>query len=235
VDLSQATALKADFDRDGFVIIRDFATRELVREIRSRAEEATRDVVREGPFSNITKGLERRDSYFGELLHNGSHVPIVETLLGRKPQPTTASLFTKTDNNQWVHPHADAIDGAVIWIALDETDRRNGCLQFLKGSHKRRAEFAHLRAHTPTDLSDHPDRVEAAMSVGDMVIFRTNTVHWSGPNHDGSVRRGFNCFYMGDSWRKSSATLGMKDWKAAVMKKKKKMEKKQKKAESASQ
>ena len=138
MDLSQATALKADFDQDGFVIIRDFAPRELVREIRSRAVAATKDMVREGPFSNVTKGLERRDSYFGELLHNGSHVPIVETLLGKKPQPTTASLFTKSDNDQQVHPHADAIDGAVIWIALDETDRRNGCLQFLKGSHKRR-------------------------------------------------------------------------------------------------
>ena len=231
MELSQATSLKADFDRDGFVIIRDFATREQVREIRSRAEEATRDVVRKGPFSNVTKGLERRDSFFGELLHNGSHVPIVETLLGRKPQPTTASLFTKIDNDQEVHPHADAIDGAVIWIALDETDRLNGCLQFLRGSHKRRAEFAHLRAHTPTDLSDHPDRIEAVMSAGDMVIFRTNTVHWSGPNHDGSVRRGFNCFYMGDSWRKGSTTVAMKDWKAA---KNKKMNNK-KKAESASQ
>ena len=216
MDLSQTTALRADFDRDGFVIIRDFATREQVREIRSRAEEATKDVARKGPFSNIIKGLEKRDRYFGELLHNGPHIPIVETLLGEAPQPTTASLFTKIDNDQEVHPHADAIDGAVIWIALDETNSRNGCLQFLRGSHRRREEFAHLQAHTPTDLSDHPDRFEAVMRAGDMVIFRTNTVHWSGPNRDGSVRRGFNCFYMGDSWYKASKKPGMKDSKTAA-------------------
>ncbi len=219
MNLPHASVLKADFDRDGFVIIRDFATPEEVREIRDRAEAATSDVVRKGPFSNITKGLERRDSFFGELLHNGRHVPIVETLVGRKPEPTTASFFTKTDNDQEVHPHADAVEGTVIWIALDETAKHNGCLHFLKGSHKRRAEFAHLQAHTPTDLSDHPDTVEAAMSPGDLVIFRSNTVHWSGPNHDGSVRRGFNCFYLGDSWRKGSKKAGqkggMKDWKAA--------------------
>ena len=126
-------------------------------------------------------------------------------LLGKKPEPTTASLFTKIDNDQQVHPHSDSVNGAVIWIALDETGKHNGCLHFLKGSHKRRAEFAHLRAHTPTDLSDHPDVFEAAMGPGDMAIFRSITVHWSGPNHDGSVRRGFNCFYMGDSWRKGAA------------------------------
>ena len=121
----------------------------------------------------------------------------------------------KTVNDQEVHPHSDAIDGAVIRIALDETDERNGCLHFLKGSHKREAEFAHLRAHTPTDLSDHPDLFEAAMSPGDIAIFRPTTVHWSGPNHDGSVRRGFNCFYTGNPWREGWKKGGMKDWKAA--------------------
>ena len=54
--------------------------------------------------------------------------------------------------------------GVVTWIALDETDVSNGCMQFVKGSHKRREEFAHLRADVPTDLSDHPDLFEAAMS-----------------------------------------------------------------------
>ena len=57
-----------------------------------------------------------------------------------------------------------------------------------------------------------------------MVIFRTNTVHWSGPNHDGSVRHGFNCFYMGDSWRKGLKMHDMKDWKAGTESKKKQAE-----------
>ena len=207
----QAVALKADFDRDGVVVIRNFVTPETAREIGLRAEAATRNLpTRHGPFSNIVKGLERLDEYFGELLHRGPQVPILTTLLGQKPEPTTASFFTKDENQQEVHPHSDGVDGVVTWIALDETTERNGCLQFLKGSHKRQEEFRHLSANTPTDLSDHPDRFGAAMSPGDIVIFRPTTVHWSGPNHDGSVRRGFNCFYMG-SWQKHRP----KDWKAA--------------------
>lgn len=212
---SQAVALKADFDRDGVVIIRDFVTPESAREICARAEAATKDLPsRHDPFSNVTKGLEKLDEYFGELLHRGPQVPILTMLLGKKPEPTTASFFTKDENQQEVHPHSDAMDGVVTWIALDETNERNGGLQFLKGSHKRQEEFRHLRAHTPTDLSDHPDRFEAAMSPGDIVIFRPTTVHWSGRNRDGSVRRGFNCFYVGSpfkGWKKGRP----KDWQAA--------------------
>ena len=211
----QAVALKADFDRDGVVIIRDFVSTEKAREICARAEAATRDLpTRHDRFSNVTKGLEKLDEYFGDLLHRGPQVPILTTLLGKEPEPTTASFFTKDENQQEVHPHSDAMEGVVTWIALDETNERNGCLQFLKGSHKRREEFRHLRAHTPTDLSDHPDRFEAAMSPGDIVIFRPTTVHWSGPNHDGSGRRGLNCFYVGDpfkGWKKGR----MKDRQAA--------------------
>jgi ectoine hydroxylase-related dioxygenase (phytanoyl-CoA dioxygenase family) len=55
------------------------------------------------------------------------------------------------------------------------------------------------------------------MASGDIVFFRPNTVHWSGPNLDGSVRRGFNCFYTGDPFRGMEA-LGKKAWK--VMKRK---------------
>ncbi len=218
MDQRQATALKADFDRDGVVIIRNFVSRETAREICERAEAATRGDSRTDRFSNITKGLERVDGYFGELLNNGPQVPVLETLLGEKPNATTASFFTKTEHEQEVHPHSDAMEGVVTWIALDETSQRNGCLQFLKGSHKRREEFAHLRADTPTDLSDHPDRFEAQMGPGDIVIFRPTTVHWSGRNHAGTIRRGFNCFYVGKShWDRK---LSPEEWRAAIAKKK---------------
>ena len=186
------------------MIIRDFVTTEKAREISARAEEATKDISRKGIFSNITKGLEKRDSYFGELLRNGPQVPIIETLLGRKPEPTTASLFTKINNDQEVHPHSDAIDGAVTWIALDKTDKHNGCLHFLKGSHKREAEFAHLRAHTPTDLSDHPDLFEAAISRS------------SGPPRFTGRVRTMTDQSAGGSTASTRATLGARDGEKAA-------------------
>ena len=218
MDQSQAADLKAAFDRDGFVILRDFVPSAQLHEICRRAEAATGKQTRTaGPFTNVTKGLEKLDDYFGEFLNNGAHVPILEILLGKKPEPTTASFFTKNKHSEEVHPHSDAMQGGVIWVALDATDKDNGCLPFLKGSHLRESEFAHLKAHKATDLSDHPDIVEAAMNPGDIVFFRPNTVHWSGPNNIGSERRGFNCFYTGNPWKH----LSKADW--AKLKQKKAM------------
>lgn len=202
MDAVQAAELKSAFDRDGYAIIRNFATAETVSEICSRAEAVAKQRPHGGDkFTNVTKGLEKGDGFFGEMLNNGPQVQILELLLGESPQPTTASFFTKDKHSEEVHPHSDAMQGGVIWLALDPTNRHNGCLHFVKGSHLREDEFKHLKADTPTDLSDNPDAVEIAMDPGDIVFFRPTTVHWSGPNHTGVQRRGFNCFYVGDPFQ----------------------------------
>jgi len=202
MNTEQAEKLKSDFNCDGVVLLHNFIPSEQIAEICRRAENAIkgRGPRRNDMFSNVTKGMEKLDDYFGELLNKGSHLPILEMLLGKKPEPTTASFFTKVDNTEQVHPHSDALDGGVIWIALDQTTNDNGCMHFLKGSHHVQEEYAYLKAHEPNDLSDHPDRFEASMSPGDIVFFRPTTVHWSGPNYNGTPRRGFNCFYTGDPW-----------------------------------
>ena len=196
-----AAALKnmqTSFAEDGFVIAQRFFSADMVTEIRRRAEQvlAQRTQV-SGNYTNVTKGLEKVDSFFAELMHNGPQVALMQQLLGIKPIPATTSLFTKNNTTEQVNPHSDAKTGAVIWVALDNCSYDNGCLHFLRGSHLRQQEFAYLRPDRPHDLSDHPDKVAAVMKAGDMVLFHSTTVHWSGPNFDGSPRRGFNCFYTG--------------------------------------
>ncbi len=201
MEQAEAFALKSKFDKDGFVIVRRFMGAEEVAEVCHHAEAilAKRETF-DGRFTNITKGLEKSDDYFDRLLREGPQVAILEMLIGTKAEPTTASLFTKDRLNEEVHPHSDAILGGVTWIALDPTDRDNGCLHFIKGSHLNRAAFAHLEPHVSHDLTSHPDVVEAIMEPGDIVFFHPTTVHWSGPNYNGLARRGFNCFYTGDSF-----------------------------------
>ena len=191
--------LKGKFEEDGFVILRRFIEPAQIEEICRRAEAvlANRTEFSER-YTNITKGLEKADDYFDDLINQGPQVAILTELLGTAPIAITSSFFTKNKNSEEVHPHSDAMYGGVIWIAIDPTNRENGCLHFIRGSHLDEEAFAHLRPHEPNDLSAHPDVVEAIMEPGDIVFFRPTTVHWSGPNHDGSPRRGFNCFYTGN-------------------------------------
>jgi hypothetical protein len=196
-----AAALKnmqTSFAEDGFVIAQGFFNADMVTEIRQRAEQVLAQRTRvSGNYTNVTKGLEKVDSFFAELMHNGPQVALMQQLLGMKPIPVTTSLFTKNNTTEQVNPHSDAKTGGVIWVALDDCNCDNGCMHFLRGSHLRQQEFAYLRPDRPNDLSDHPDKVAAIMKAGDMLLFRSTTVHWSGPNFDGSPRRGFNCFYTG--------------------------------------
>ena len=159
------------FEEDGFVILRGFIDPEQVEEIGSRAEcvLAKRKEYAER-YTNITKGLEKVDDYFDDLMNQGPQVAILTELLGTPPVPVTSSFFTKNKNSEEVHPHSDAMYGGVIWIAIDPTNRENGCLHFIRGSHLREEEFSYLRPHEPNDLSAHPDVVEAVMEPGDIVF-----------------------------------------------------------------
>tara|TARA_X000000950_G_scaffold235876_2_gene286456 strand:- start:3728 stop:4333 length:606 start_codon:yes stop_codon:yes gene_type:complete len=195
---AEIQSLKESFQKDGYAIARAFFAPEVVEEICWRAEKVLSNQTNfSETYTNVTKGLEKADVFFDDLLKCGPQVGLLQKLLGVPPIPTTASFFTKNKNHEEVYPHIDAIFGGVIWVAIDDTNRDNGCIHFLKGSHQREAEFAYLRPNQPNDLSDHPDLVEAAMSSGDMLLFQSRTVHWSGTNHNGSKRRGFNCFYTG--------------------------------------
>ena len=204
------------------MILRNFVPEAQLNEICQRAEAVTKALPNAGGmFTNVTKGLEKRDDYFGDLLEKGPQVPILEMLMGKKPEPTTASFFTKDEHSEEVHPHSDALQGGVIWIAIDPAGKDNGCLHFLKGSHRKEEEFAHLKAHEANDLTDHPDVAEAAMNPGDIVFFRPTTVHWSGPNQAGTTRRGFNCFYVGDPFKgkRKKEDFTAEEWEAIQRKK----------------
>ena len=101
----EATKLKEAFDQDGVVVIRNLITQQQLDEICEKAEMLTRKLPkRSGKFSNVIKGLDRMDVYFNDLLCKGPQVAILEMLLGKKPEPTTASIFTKDKHSQEVHP-----------------------------------------------------------------------------------------------------------------------------------
>jgi len=77
------------------------------------------------------------------------------------------------------------------WVALDDTDVENGCMQMWPGSHRRGVVPHHLpvppspAAHIYYSAATVPPTTEAVavpMKAGDALIFNVSCVHGSGPN-----------------------------------------------------
>lgn len=84
--------------------------------------------------------------------------------------------------------HVDGMgkqDGATMWIALDPSDLANGCLCYVKGSHR--------DVHSATALASFSEDSEGATCIpaqpGDAIIHSSRTVHWSRKSCSSDRRR----------------------------------------------
>jgi len=196
--------LKSDYDRDGFVVVPGYLSDPEVNELRNRAFPLASRLIAEsdqgGRFRNLLKSLHRHDDWFNEQLNNGRHLPLIRHLLDGDVYGASAAWFDRPEGeSQGVGPHVDALGrdkypdaGATIWFALDPVNVGNGCLHYLRGSHKNNYPD---QIFIPEIDTDSDDAFAAELEPGDAVIHHALTVHWSGGNMSGMPRRAVSYFY----------------------------------------
>ena len=197
-------ALKAEYDRDGVVIVRDFLNEAEISDLRGRAlwfaETMTSRNQGEGKYKNVLKSLHQHDSYFDTQLQSGKHVQFLEQLLACDLEGLSVAWFGRPGGDpQGIGPHVDALGrdgdskgGVTIWFALDPVNIKNGCLHYLLGSH--REEYVNV-IPIPNIDKESADVIVAELEPGDAVIHSSKTVHWSGGNHSREPRGAVSFFY----------------------------------------
>lgn len=195
---------KKRYDDDGFVILRNCLGMSEVAALRERAVPLADRLFRahgnHSTYRNVLKSLQRVDPWFEEQLNAGPHVPLIKHLLNDDVVGASAAWFDRPEGEvQGFKPHVDVIGsyrepdaGATIWFALDRADTKNGCLHYLRGSHKaghRDGSFVHDIDHESADV------FAAQLNPGDAIIHSALTVHWSGGNESGAPRRAVSYFY----------------------------------------
>ncbi|MGI9272599.1 MAG: phytanoyl-CoA dioxygenase family protein [Woeseiaceae bacterium] len=200
--------LKADYDRDGFAIVRGYLSDADVDDVRERACPLAKELLKleddMGKYRNVLKSLHRHDKWFDQQLENGRHVPMLRHLLGGDIYGQSAAWFDRPEGESiGIGPHVDALgrnefpgDGITIWYALDPVRISNGCLHYLRGSHKQ--EYPDVIPIPGID-ADSEDAIAVELDPGDVVIHSSLTVHWSGGNSSGRPRRAVSYFYFGAS------------------------------------
>lgn len=225
---------KSCYDRDGFVVVRQWLAPEAFAELRDHLDRYVREVVPGLPDTDAfydDKGrpetlkqlqrMEERDPFFAAYRRHPSWTGLAEELLGEPAEATGVEWFNKPIGTHHVTPpHQDNFYFSLrppqvltIWLALDLVDEENGCLRYVRGSH-RSGVRPHRRTSTlgfSQELADYGDADRAAevavpMEPGDAVIHHGDTIHRAEANRSLTRhRRSFAMVFKGASCQRDEA------------------------------
>ena len=224
LDLSD---LKERFNEDGFVFIPGFLNNDEVGQIKRKFETFINEKVPQMPDSFVfyedkndpatlkqLQDIQHYDDYFAAILTGSEFEKIAEVLLGEKPIGKNLEYFNKPPKIGKPTPaHQDGYyfmlkpnNAVTMWLALEEADEENGCVYYIRGSHKTGMR-SHGRTSTLgfsqgiTDYGDNDHAVEIAFPAkpGDLLVHHSLTIHRAGGNASDRSRKALGLIYFGES------------------------------------
>lgn len=152
-----------------------------------------------------------RNEYFRRFLFPSPITSLIEQLIGVKPLLMADEFFFKPprhgsekpyhqDNSYFLAEPADHVLNA--WIAFDDADEANGCLRYIRGSHREpilpNASMPGSEYHLTIDpkLIDLSREEFAPVKKGGVVFHHGNALHYSAPNRSDRWRRAYATFWV---------------------------------------
>ncbi len=212
---------RQQFDRDGYFLVRGLFDAEETALMREAME--TDPTVRanfynrgdsEGLVTRMVTWNQPGDGVYGLAARSARMVDTMEDLLGGEVYHYHSKLTAKEpreggawewhqDYGYWYHNGCLFPLMASAMIALDRSDKSNGCLQVLRGSHLMgRIDHGLLEGQqVGADLRRVEEAkkvlelVYAEMDPGDALFFHCNTLHRSDQNRSANRRWTMICCY----------------------------------------
>jgi 2-oxoglutarate-dependent dioxygenase len=226
---------RAPFERDGFVIVRQFLVPAELDELRSQLDRYIRDVIpglpdrhafyedRSHPETLKQMQYMTDDPFFGSYIRHSQWVALAQALLGEEANSESCEWFNKPPGtSRPTPPHQDNYyfnlkppKALTVWLALDPIDRENGCLRYVAGSH-----LLGLRSHAPSQIlgfsqrivdygpEDEAREVQIHLDAGDAVAHHCELIHRADPNTSPvRSRRAFAMVFRGVSCQLDQASF----------------------------
>ena len=223
---------KSAYDRDGFVVVRQFLSVQELAELRAHLDRYIRDTVPTLPATaafyqdrsrpETLKQMQHMDGdpFFRNYTLNEKWGEFARLLVGEpvsckspewcnKPPGTAHATPPHQDNFYFCLRPSNVV---TIWLALDPVDEENGCLRYVASSHLRgiRPHGASQVLGFSQAITDYSDQDEAqAMAVqlqpGDAVAHHGETIHRADANGSKTRhRRAFAMVFKGESCRRDA-------------------------------
>ena len=200
------------FNKDGFLIIKNFAKKDFCNKILEKAiihlENKQAPIESEQEYMQLDdekitvrrlRQVYDREEIFKEWMTNIEIRPILKQVLNDTPVLTLAhhnSIMTKLphestrtfwhqDRRYWNFENDDLVS---VWLALDNEFLDNGLLEFIPGSHK--INFEKSSFDKDSNFIDENEynqkiiknRVHQNLQKGDVVLFHCKTLHHASKN-----------------------------------------------------
>ena len=222
--------LKEDFDRDGFVFMKGFLSSEEAAEINGQIQRFIDEVLPRAPDTTAfyedrddpasikrLQNMAALDPYFEALFQSDRFTELSKHLLADDVVPSNPQWFNKPARVGAVTPpHQDGFyfmlepnEAVTLWIALDDIDEGNGCMRYVRGSHRRgmrphRASNILGFSQGVSDYSDEDRDQEVAMcaSPGDVFAHHSMIIHRADANHSDRRRAALGLVFVAARARK---------------------------------
>ncbi|WDR02605.1 phytanoyl-CoA dioxygenase family protein [Devosia algicola] len=223
---------KADFDRDGYITRQPLFDATKMTEISSELDRYIAQCVPKMPDTEVyfedrsdrsslkqLQNMFKYDDYFRDLIETDTIRALAETVLGEEVNPVNLQYFNKPAGiGQGTPPHQDgyyfhltppkAVTG---WLALEPVDEENGCIHYVRGSHKADAFRPHGRSGVLgfsqgiTDFGTDDDKANTVKfpgGAGTFLLHDSKIIHWAGANRSKTrSRRALGFIYFAKSTR----------------------------------
>jgi len=224
------TAEKEAFDRDGFVIVRQFLGRDELTALGGELDRYIRDVVPGLPETSAfyqdrarpetLKQLQHMavDPFFRDYVRHSKWTSLAAALVGELATCEQPEWFNKPPGVAHpTPPHQDNYyfclkppNVVTIWLALDAVGEENGCLRYVRGSHAaglrphaRSAVLGFSQAISDYGPDDQARETPIYLQPGDVVAHHGEAIHRAEPNRSPvQQRRAFAMVFRGVSCRR---------------------------------
>jgi phytanoyl-CoA hydroxylase len=212
----QLATAREQYERDGYVVIRNVVDPDLVAEARQhvtwlmehnptlRAEQLGHFLMTDDPFWVRLVGDDRLLDVAQQFV--GPDIALFASHYIAKPPFDGQPVLWHQDGSFWP---LEPMEVSTLWLAVDDSTPENGCMRVIPGSHRTdlqelvpRTEVANvLNSSIDPATVDERDGVDVVLSAGDVSMHHPNLVHGSNANTSPRWRRGLTIRYIPTSTR----------------------------------
>ena len=208
------TALRQEYDQQGYVIVRNAIDAELARETAEhvhwltkrhpdmRPEQLHHDMLVTDPFMHRLVGDDRLLDIVEQFI--GPNIAMFAAHYIAKPPKTGQKVLWHQDGTYWP---LEPMEVATIWLAATDSNRGNGCLRVLPGTQNNkllsRAELQDVPdGKNVLSSGIHPSQIDDSrvvdleLKAGDVSIHNPKIIHGSEANTSDSWRIGLTLRYI---------------------------------------